>query len=248
MAAQKLVRDAPLWSIAVMSSAVRNVYDHRLRQAIVETGDPDLFPELAIPESTRRTWMRRGTSDVVTLQPRDDDAIRLRARVARLDRRVAVLTAVVRLLVTLVRVGDSSLDRVRVPSAAAKHRLLRAIASAEPTVGRAGALKILGLSEGRVYSWKRRQSLCALDDAPPCPKSSPGRLTLDEPSAMRVMVESDDLKHFSLRSLSLHAKRLGAVFASYGTWCRMVRTRVAPAAASALPSKTQGGSPREPPQ
>ena len=43
-----------------MSSASRNAYDHRLKQAIVETGDPDLFPELSIPESTARIWMRRG--------------------------------------------------------------------------------------------------------------------------------------------------------------------------------------------
>ena len=40
---------------------------------------------------------------------------------------------------------------------------------------------------------------------------------------MRDMVKCDDLKHFSLRSLSLHGQRLGKVFASCGTWCRMVR-------------------------
>ena len=62
-----------------------------------------------------------------------------------------------------------------------------------------------------------------LDDAPPCPRSQPGRLTRVELGEMRAMVESDDLKHFSLRSLSLHGQRLGKVFASYGTWCRMVR-------------------------
>lgn len=62
-----------------------------------------------------------------------------------------------------------------------------------------------------------------LADAPPCPRTQPGRLTRPELGNMRDMVESDGLKHFSLRSLSLHAQRLGQVFASYGTWCRMVR-------------------------
>lgn len=37
------------------------------------------------------------------------------------------------------------------------------------------------------------------------------------------MVEADEYKHLSLRSLALLAKRLGRVFASYGTWCRLVR-------------------------
>jgi transposase InsO family protein len=37
------------------------------------------------------------------------------------------------------------------------------------------------------------------------------------------MVEADEYKHLSLRSLALLGKRLGKVFASYGTWCRLVR-------------------------
>ena len=37
------------------------------------------------------------------------------------------------------------------------------------------------------------------------------------------MVEAVEYKHLSLRSLALLAKRLGKAFASYGTWCRLVR-------------------------
>ena len=44
----------------------RTAYDHRLIQAIVETGNPDLFPELSIPDSTQKTWMRRGVAEVVS--------------------------------------------------------------------------------------------------------------------------------------------------------------------------------------
>ncbi len=207
-----------------MITAVRNAYDHRLRQAIVETGDPDLFPELAIPESTRRTWIRRGVTDVISFDRADADVIALRATVGKLEKRVAILNAVVRLLVTLVRVCEISLGRARVATSANKSKILNAVARAESVIGRLGALRILGLTEGRLRQWKHKQSLCMLDDAPPCPKTKPGRLTRDELAAMRDMVESDDLKHFSLRSLSLYGKRLGKVFASYGTWCRMVRS------------------------
>jgi hypothetical protein len=34
----------------------RRVYDHRTREMICETGDPDLFPELKIPRSSIRSW------------------------------------------------------------------------------------------------------------------------------------------------------------------------------------------------
>ena len=37
---------------------VRQTYDHRLRDAIAATGNADLFRNVAISASTRRTWAR----------------------------------------------------------------------------------------------------------------------------------------------------------------------------------------------
>ncbi|HJL14274.1 MAG TPA: DDE-type integrase/transposase/recombinase [Sandaracinaceae bacterium LLY-WYZ-13_1] len=207
-----------------MPATSRKQYDHRIRQAIVEAGDPDLFPKLAIPDSTRRSWLTRGVAQVVTLDQRDSDLVELHATVAKLERKVAILTAVVRLLVTLVRVTGLSLAQTRLPSAESKRRALRAVARAEPVIGRPSALRILGLSPARVREWTKRElRTCGLEDAPPCPRSVPARLTRDERSAVRDMVEADEYKHLSLRSLALLAKRLEKAFASYGTWCRLVR-------------------------
>jgi len=41
-------------------------YDHRLKRAIWLSGDPTLFPELGIPRSTAKGWIRRGVPEVVT--------------------------------------------------------------------------------------------------------------------------------------------------------------------------------------
>ena len=43
-----------------MNSRSRRAYDHRIKEQIAETGDPGLFPELAIPRATVRSWIRRG--------------------------------------------------------------------------------------------------------------------------------------------------------------------------------------------
>jgi len=37
---------------------------------------------------------------------------------------------------------------------------------------------------------------------------------------IRDMVEADEHKHLSLRSLAVLGKRLGRAFVAYGTWCR----------------------------
>ena len=92
----------------------------------------------------------------------------MRAKIGKLNKRVEILTAVVRLLVTLVRTSGISLERARLPAAPAKSRILKAVTGAEPIIGRQAALTIVGLSEGWLRHWKRRQLDCALDDAPPC--------------------------------------------------------------------------------
>ncbi|MFK7991378.1 MAG: transposase [Sandaracinaceae bacterium] len=206
-----------------MSAPARKQYDHRIRHAIVKAGDPYLFPGLAIPDSTRRSWLSRGAPDVVTLDARDTEVVVLHADVARLEKRVALLGTVVRLLVTLVRVSQMSLSGVRVPSASGKRRVLHAVARAEPTIGRSAALRILGLTPARAMQWSRRERACALEDAPPCPRTVPGRLTRDERGDIRDLVEAEEYKHLSLRSLAILGKRIGKVFASYETWSRLVR-------------------------
>ena len=44
----------------------RRTYDYRIQEAICESGDRELFPELNIPRSTLRSWIHRGTTEVVT--------------------------------------------------------------------------------------------------------------------------------------------------------------------------------------
>ena len=201
----------------------RRQYDHQIRNAVVESGDITLFAHLNIPDSTLRSWLRRGAWSVVTTRDERRDATALRVKVAKLERRVATLGAVVRLLMILLRTTGVSLAKVRVSSAAGMSKILRGFERAAPIIGRQAALRVLGLRPARLREWKNAERVCELGDSPPCPRSVPTRLTLDERHAIREMVESDVYKHLSIRSLSLLAQRMGRVFAAYGTWCRLIR-------------------------
>ncbi len=75
----------------------RRTYDYRIQEAICETGDRDLFPELNIPRSTIRSWIHRGTTDVVSCGLAEDDRGELVAEIAMLRRRTALLGALLRL-------------------------------------------------------------------------------------------------------------------------------------------------------
>jgi putative transposase len=207
-----------------MSHRSRRAYDHRIKEEIIRAGDPGLFPELEIPRSTAASWIRRGLGGVVSLD-QDDKGFALRDRVAKLERRVTMLTAVLRLVLALLRVSGFSLELSRVPDAAGKRRLLGAIERARKSMPLSAALRVLRLSSARYHAWVRAEEVCTLDDRPSCPRSMPQRLTYGEVEVIGGLVQSTEHRHMSIRGLALHAQRIGKVFAHPGTWGKLIRER-----------------------
>jgi transposase InsO family protein len=201
----------------------RQTYDYRIQEAICETGDRDLFPELNIPRSTIRSWIHRGAPDVISCDHAAHDRAELTAEIERFRRRAALLGAVVGLLIALLRVSKIRLDYERLPEGDAKKILLRSIERARKILPLSAALRITRLSASRYHGWCLTEAGCDLDDQPSCPRVVPTRLTPDEVDKMRQMVESDGHRHMSLRALALHAQRIGRILASPSTWYRLVK-------------------------
>ena len=203
----------------------QRVYDHRLRLLVWETGNPHLFPELDIPRSTLAGWLKNSPPGVVTADLLETSDLEMARRMKKLEQRCAVLTALVRLLLTLVRVRGLGLDDGRLPDGAAKARVLRAIDSASNTLPLATALKVLRLSPARYRAWRRAANGCGLDDRSSCPMTSPSILTAAEVRAMREMVTSPDYRHMSLGCLAIFAQREGKLYAAPATWRKLTRER-----------------------
>ncbi len=202
----------------------RRTYDYRIQEAICETGDRDLFPELEIPRSTIRSWIHRGATEVVSCDFAEDDRGELVAETERLRRRTALLGAVVGLFIAVLRASKIQLEHERLPDGDAKKTLLRAIERAGKVLPLNAALRITRLSASRYHGWCRSEAGCDLDDQSSCPRVVPTRLTPREVEAVQELVESKDHRHMLLRALALHAQRTGKVLASPSTWYRLVRT------------------------
>ncbi len=201
----------------------RRIYDYRIRQTICETGDRELFPELDIPRSTVRSWIHRGAPDVVTSDLVARDRSDLLVEIRELQRRMALLGAVVGLLTAMLRVSKVRFDFERLPDGNDKRVLLRAIERSKKAIPLLAALRITGLSPSRYHGWYRAEAGCDLDDQSSCPRIVPTRLTPNEVGAMQEMVENSDHRHMSLRALALHAQRIGKVVASPSTWYVLAR-------------------------
>jgi hypothetical protein len=152
------------WPSCGMGQPQPRVYDHRIRDQVVRTGNPDLFPELGIPRKTALSWIRRGAREVVTLED-EAWAPTYHVRIAKLERRVAMLSALLRLVLTLLRISGFELERARVPDSADKRRLLSAMARARRAMPLSAALRVLRLSSARYHAWVGADRACAVTSA-----------------------------------------------------------------------------------
>jgi hypothetical protein len=143
-----------------MSHRSRRAYDHRIKEEIIRAGDPELYPELEIPRSTAVSWIRRGPGEIVLLVKADGGEPALRDRIARREGRVAMLTAVLGLVLALLRVSGFSLERSRVPDGAGKRRLVGAVERARRAMPLSAALRVLRPSSARYHVWVRAENVC----------------------------------------------------------------------------------------
>jgi len=133
----------------------RRTYDHRIQEAVCETGDRDLFPELNIPRSTIRSWIHRGVPEVISCDLATHDRAELTAEIERLRCRTSLLGAVVGLLIAVLRASKVQLDYERLPDGDAKKILLRSIERARKVLPLSAALRITRLSASRYHGWCR---------------------------------------------------------------------------------------------
>lgn len=136
----------------MQSSHSRRTDDHRIQEAICESGDRDLFPEMEIPRSTLRSWIHRGIPDVLTCDPTTGDRAYLLAEIHRYQRRTALLGAIVGLLIAMLRVSRVRLDYERLPEGDTKKVLLRAIGRAGKVLSLSAALRITRRSSSRYHN------------------------------------------------------------------------------------------------
>ena len=89
-------------------------YDHRFRNLVRETGKIRLAIENGVPRSTVRGWSQSRPADVVSLDVLSMSESALQKEVLALREQNARLTAILRLVVVLLKVTGVSLARRRV--------------------------------------------------------------------------------------------------------------------------------------
>jgi hypothetical protein len=109
-------------------------YDHRLRDLVHRSGDVTIATDLGVPRSTARGWLGNEETVVVSLDVTNLKPLQLQQEILELRRRVKKLTALLRLVLALLRTSGFTLTHERLPDGRAKTRILRAVDRARPFV------------------------------------------------------------------------------------------------------------------
>jgi hypothetical protein len=167
--------------------------------------DDDRAPLWSHPRAVERGWLGVGPTVVVSVDVADLTVPELRHEILKLRRRVQKLTALLRLVLTLLR---ASVSRCRVSGCLMATTRGGSLArqSAREFVPLQALLRVLRLSPSRFHAWRRPQHRCALDDQSSCPHTSPHPLTSPEVQAIRDMVTSPEYRAVPTNILHLPAR------------------------------------------
>ncbi|QDT78604.1 hypothetical protein Mal35_20530 [Gimesia maris] len=95
-------------------------YDHRLKELVRSTGNIDFAIQRGVPRSTARGWLTKNMSDVITVDALDMSLVELQCEVVELRRRNSRLIALLRLIITVMKVTHFTLSQIRLPQEAQK--------------------------------------------------------------------------------------------------------------------------------
>jgi len=147
----------------------------------------------------------------------------LQDEVVRLRRRTRRLSAVVGLLVSVVRVSGFHLDGAHISDPGSRAALLSAAERASKVLSTSCVARILRISASRYSAWIRTERGCGIEGKATCPRSATNQLTPEEVRIIWEMATAQRYRHVSTARLAVLAQHLGKVFASPSTWYRLVR-------------------------
>ena len=103
--------------------STNNSYDHRLKEMIIKSQNPQLFSEINIPRTTARNWISHGIKEVVT--PFEDNKIEAKLlKYQDLENKYKILETKQNLLKEMITVFEWKADWTRLPNSENKQTLL----------------------------------------------------------------------------------------------------------------------------
>lgn len=192
-------------------------YDPRVKQMIIHSRNPNLFPDLRIPRTTALYWINKSKS----IKGRMDESI-LKNEVNELKRDNFNLKAKNLLLKEILKSGldfelkNSLVGRQR------REKIVEIVESFKDVLKTKEILDVLGISFSTYYRYRVEILGCVFTNKK-CDSTYGRALSHECQKRMIDLAKDQRFAHFSIRSLAYYAQREGILSCGIDSWYKYLR-------------------------
>ncbi len=189
-------------------------YDDSIKEMIIKSGNPNLFPHLKIPRTTAMHWIRSSKKKVRLNQVDYDKA--LLDKIKRLEDELKTERVKVLFLKTLL--NRITGFRELLISKGNRNAFVECVLNFSNWTSKAELCRLLAIQDKTFYQQKVETKGCIRIGLKKCKILSPNQLTLVEQQKIYDLVHDKSLGHLSVKGLQMYAFRNGILSCGYGSW------------------------------
>ncbi len=194
-------------------------YDPQVKEMIIASKDPNLFPHLNIPRTTALYWIAQGKKESSTTGL-SQEGQQLRNRLNEYE--VFKLKAINLLLKDLLKSTNPYADFKSSADPNVKSRVVDLVESMNGFIPKTSLIHDLGLSPSTYYRWRSERLGCDFEKIK-CHSGRPAQLTIDEQKIIVSLARDPRLKQLSTKSLMYYAQRNGIIDCSLDSWYKYMK-------------------------
>jgi len=192
-------------------------YPQEVKKAVIQSKNPNLFPQLKIPRTTALSWIYSDT------HPQEDvlsDEV-FHNKIKQLEYELKKEKALRILIQKAKNIFPYDFKKKRVKNKNKKEQIVHLLKETLKYHRLNTCLNSIGLSKSTYLRWNSEINRCKHTGFR-CKKRTYNQLTDQEIMTMWHFVTSSKYSHFPLYSLHLHAQNLGQLFCSLDTWNKYI--------------------------
>lgn len=197
-------------------------YSEHIKESISKSKNPYLFPELNIPVSTAKYWIKTKQHLGRTATQESKHTItkkefkRIKEENRELKRRIQLIKQVNKLL-------GFDLKNRHIKDLETKEQVISTIKSSLGRKSLTSALEDINMSKSRYKRWNKELKLHVCHPPQEYLQKHPRALTFNEFNTLCELYTSEKYFHYPLYALSIKARRENLINASPATWSKYAR-------------------------
>lgn len=192
-------------------------YDSDIKKMIIDSRNPNLFPELRIPRTTALYWINHSKEAHLSKMKLTgkEEYLNLKKELYRLKAERELL---IRLLQKVME--GTNLDGLLFKNK--KEFIVKLIDEMRGVLPTTNAIKLIGIGIAQYYRWRIEVYGCEVTNKI-CESGRPNQLSKLEQEKLIQLATTKRFAHMSVKSLMYYAQREGILYCGYDSWLRYIK-------------------------